>query len=417
MTKTSKESMIQEVEVQFPGYYKRPKHPSPSNDDDDDDGKEVIPFDLAGTLRIPSSNIDAVAGDETTTTQNKKTILLPAALIIPGSGPIDRDGNAIIGFPIPNMVLNTQNLLAEALVVDVVQQEGNNNKNNNQKAEGGGGMVVLCYDKRGIGKSVCPSNKDLYYEGGMLDLVDDAVSAYKFLVDHPLVDSSNIILIGHSEGAILLPLVVEQIKSNSSSSPPATATATSQLPPPKGLIFLAGFGETLDNAAKNQRELMLKEVQEESGLQGWLLRRVLTKEKLDRQYDDFLSKVQDTDDDYDKQYCGLVKVPLKWYREHLEWDAAESLSNCESRMLAITGGKDVQVKSEYCMSENATQIAPNAIELETHVVEKMTHILRSMDGEPKILNINKEYPKLGKQPLDSGMLQIIIKWIQSTVLN
>ena len=125
--------------------------------------------------------------------------LYPAVIIVHGSGPIDRNGNAIMAFPQPSMKLNTQNKLARVLV-----EETNN-------------MAVLCYDKRGIGKSCCTNNnKNLYYQAGMTDLVQDVVQAYKYLIEHPRIDSNRIVLIGHSEGAILLPLIVETIQKRSS---------------------------------------------------------------------------------------------------------------------------------------------------------------------------------------------------------
>jgi acetyl esterase/lipase len=291
-------------------------------------------------------------------------------------------------------------------------------------------MAVLCYDKRGIGKSTSPCNKNLYYEAGMRDLVQDAVQAYRYLVEHESVDSSNIFLVGHSEGAILLPLVAETIAAAAAAN---SSDSKKKLPPPRGLIFLAGFGESLDGAARNQNERILKEVSEETtGLQGWLLRKVLTKEKLDKQYSDYMIKVKDnTEYDFYPMYCGLVKVPTKWYREHLEWDAAKSLRGCPLSILAITGGKDVQVKAEYCRhrstsdddddaimitSSNSSSIAvllaPNAASLETHVVENMTHVLRSIDGPASLMNAQKEYPKQGKQPLDSELLKIVDEWLE-----
>ena len=53
---------------------------------------------------------------------------------------------------------------------------------------------------------------------------------------------------------------------------------------------------------------MLQEVTEETGLQGFILRRVVTKEKLDKQYADYMEQVKLSDQDYVKLYCGLVKV-------------------------------------------------------------------------------------------------------------
>ena len=111
-------------------------------------------------------------------------------------------------------------------------------------------------------------------------------------------------------------------------------------------------------------------------------------------------------------YCGLVKVPTKWYREHLECDANQSLANCDGNILAITGSKDVQVDPQYCMEEKAKELAPNARSLQTCIVPNMTHILRSIESKPSILNIQKEYPKLGQLPIDEELLRLIRTWLK-----
>ena len=192
MTKTkatTTSTSIQRLEVSFPGYVSEEMKKEYGDD---------FAFNLSGTLRMPST-LTSPSPETTSHTSNKKA-LYPAAIIIHGSGPIDRNGNAIMPFPLPSMKLNTHDQLADYLV-----------KTNNN-------MVVLCYDKRGVGKSISKQNKNknlLYYDSGMMDLVHDVIHAYKYLIEnHPTtnVDSKRIYLIGHSEGAILLPLIVETIQ-------------------------------------------------------------------------------------------------------------------------------------------------------------------------------------------------------------
>ncbi|CAB9507425.1 Inherit from bactNOG: Alpha beta hydrolase fold [Seminavis robusta] len=341
---------MEKLEVQFPA------------------GGDVKEDTLSGTFYLPP----------------KKDQKFAAALVIHGSGPIDRDGNAEMMGGWMNMNMNTHCRLAEELVGRPEQP-----------------MAVLCYDKRGIGKSISSTKPNWYYEAGMLDLVQDAVQGYRYLVQQQEanVDKTQIFLMGHSEGAILLPLIAETIAKDET------------LPTPKGLVFLAGFGEALDEAAGNQRERALTEVAVETGLQGWVLRKVITREKVDKQYKDFMEQVQNKDQSFYSQYFGLAKVPTKWYREHMEWDAHASLQNCPLPCLAITGAKDVQVRPEFCDPEAAKTLAPSAASLETHVVANMTHILRSIEEPPSMLNMQKVYAKLGKQPLDPELLQILHAWL------
>ena len=111
---------------------------------------------LEGTLLIPETKA-----------------MIPAALIIAGSGPTDRDGNN------PMMKNNSLKMLSTELL-----------KN---------GISTLRYDKRGIGKSKNAGLKesDLRFE----NYIEDAKGWIKFLKHNKGFDQ--IIVIGHSEGSLI----------------------------------------------------------------------------------------------------------------------------------------------------------------------------------------------------------------------
>jgi alpha/beta superfamily hydrolase len=98
---------------------------------------------------------------------------IPAAILIAGSGPTDRDGN--------NQMMKNNSLkqLAESLA-----------KN---------GIASLRYDKRGIAESAkaAKSESDLRFE----DYISDANDWIQFLKQNPKF--SKIIIIGHSEGSLI----------------------------------------------------------------------------------------------------------------------------------------------------------------------------------------------------------------------
>ena len=99
---------------------------------------------------------------------------VPVVLIIPGSGPTDRDGNS------PKLGLNgnTYKMLANEL--------------------GKNGIAVLRYDKRLVGQSVTSTKeKELRFT----DYVDDAVGLINMLNDDPRF--SKVIVLGHSEGSLV----------------------------------------------------------------------------------------------------------------------------------------------------------------------------------------------------------------------
>lgn len=127
----------------------------------------------------------------------------PAALIIAGSGPTDRDGNN------PAMTNNSLKMLGQELL-----------KN---------GIATLRYDKRGVGKSIDAGSKeeDLRFE----HYIADAEDWIRRLADDERF--SSIFVIGHSEGA-LLGMIVSQGKNVD------------------GFISIAGPGLPADELLKKQ---------------------------------------------------------------------------------------------------------------------------------------------------------------------
>jgi alpha-beta hydrolase superfamily lysophospholipase len=108
----------------------------------------------------------------------------PAALLVAGSGPTDRDGNnPLLPAPIDNM-----RRLAQALAAR--------------------GIASLRYDKRGVGASVYPglSEEALRFE----HLVDDAVALADWLAREQGI--GRVSLVGHSEGALIAALAAQDVQ-------------------------------------------------------------------------------------------------------------------------------------------------------------------------------------------------------------
>ena len=96
----------------------------------------------------------------------------PVVVIIPGMGPVDRDGTNYYGHK-PSLVL--ANHLASL------------------------GIAVLRADKRGVGKSTGTFDQTVTCQ----DLADDALAAIAYLKTRKEIDASRIGLIGHSEGGLV----------------------------------------------------------------------------------------------------------------------------------------------------------------------------------------------------------------------
>jgi pimeloyl-ACP methyl ester carboxylesterase len=354
-------------------------------------------FRLYGNLYLPASTKDAPS-------QAK----LPAIVIVAGSGPIDRDGNAK-GF-FTGIQLNTSNRFAEHMMMMMMMRTDDSQQQ----------IAVLTYDKRGVGKSTGRTHDDkhLLDRAGMMDLVSDAVEAVRFLQHHPRIDPTRIVVMGHSEGAIVMPLICQNIATAAAAA--AAEDKDGLLSPVKGAIFLAGFGENLFDAVRFQQENTIREVHEAKGLKGWILRKLVTKKKVHKQFADLMKKVESgaADDaappDYVNMYCGLVTIPAKWFREHKSFNEAQAQAALAAHMschcLAITGQKDVQVRNEFCVPATAQALVPNAASIESHRPPNLTHILRSLEGPAGILSVKEDYPRLGKLPLDPELLSLIGAW-------
>ena len=104
----------------------------------------------------------------------------PALVLLPGSGPVDRDGN------LPGLVNNSLRLLAEGLAER--------------------GVATLRADKRGVGSShaAAPDESALRLN----TYVDDAVHWMRALSDDLAV--ARVGLLGHSEGALIATLAAQR---------------------------------------------------------------------------------------------------------------------------------------------------------------------------------------------------------------
>jgi pimeloyl-ACP methyl ester carboxylesterase len=148
--------------------------------------REVIWGQLHGTLTLPE-------GAER----------VPAALILSGSGPVDRNGN------FPNGNNGSLKLLAHALAERHI--------------------ATLRIDKGGIGESRAAALQEdrLRFD----TYVDDAIGWLKLLHDQPRVDA--VYLVGHSEGALV-------------------ATLAAQKADVAGVVLLAGAGEPAGKIIRRQ---------------------------------------------------------------------------------------------------------------------------------------------------------------------
>lgn len=271
----------------------------------------------------------------------------PAALLIGGSGPLDRDGST------RRLPLAVSRTLAEALAAI--------------------GVASLRYDKRGVGAS-----SGTFLAAGLNDNIADARSALAALSALPEVDPARIILIGHSEGAIV-----------------AAALATDQ-PALAGVVLLA-------EAARRGDDLLLWQAAQVAPTLPapvrFLLR--LTRTDLVTKVGRNHAKLRATTTDVAR--IGLVRVNAKWLREFLDHDPRIDLTQIHCPVLAVTGGKDLQVPPDDLDTIRALVPGPVTVRRLPHV----THLLRNEPGPPSL----RTYRRQAHQPLATDVTEAVTDWI------
>ncbi|MGB7439042.1 MAG: alpha/beta hydrolase [Candidatus Acidiferrum sp.] len=241
---------------------------------------------LAGTLTLPNG-----------------TGPFPAAILIAGSGPQDRDGS----------IANHKPFL---VLADYLTRKG---------------FAVLRYDKRGVGQSTGSAEA-----ATTLDLASDAECALTYLKTRKDIDAGKIGLIGHSEGAIIAP---------------AIAATTHDLP---WIVLLAPPATKGEDTLLNQSDLIARA----GGLSN---AQVLASLNFDKQAYDLLQTELDAtvlleklkalvkESQFDTAFPpGALDAQLRmmtspWFRFFLSYDPLPDFKKTKCPVLGLYGEKDLQV--------------------------------------------------------------------------
>ena len=187
----------------------------------------------------------------------------PTALLVAGSGPLDRDGN------IDRLKLNTSRDLATML----------------QEA----GWGSFRFDKRGIGDS-----EGEYLPTGFYDELDDVDAAYRWLQEQPNVGP--IVAIGHSAGSLMS---VELAGRHESLG---------------GIVLLATTTQTGEDTLRWQTEQMKDHI-----VPAYVTRILsLFGTSIAKQQEKAIRKLKNTEGDVAR--IQFQKVNAKWMREFIAYD-------------------------------------------------------------------------------------------------
>jgi alpha/beta superfamily hydrolase len=291
---------------------------------------------LAGTVTVPESEKGRY----------------PACIIVSGSGPQDRDGR------VPDLGFSVQ---YETIAHEVSSS----------------GILVLRYDERGVGKS-----EGDFKTASLSDLVSDVKAGINYLRSRPDVDSTRICLIGHSEGAIIAPMIAAQDKDI------------------KAIVLMAGTAKPMDQVMIEQQGFVLSKVNLPDE----------TKEEAVQEQREFFDWVRGlkewTEEEMPAQYSQL-KDKRKWFRQHFDHDPLWTITQVKCKVLILQGKKDRQVFDLHAIRlSNALDEAGH----EDHFIRifpDLDHLFCKTKGEGDY----GEYAKT-ERPVDGEFLEFLSDWLK-----
>tara|TARA_R110002073_G_scaffold118918_1_gene258798 strand:- start:730437 stop:732176 length:1740 start_codon:yes stop_codon:yes gene_type:complete len=261
----------------------------------------------------------------------------PAAILISGSGPQDRD-ETVFGHQ-PFLVL------ADHLTMQ--------------------GIAVLRYDDRGVGESTGD-----YSNANSADFATDANAAFEYLLTRSDIDHDSIGFIGHSEGGLIAPLAITDPKLGANADQPIAY-----------MVMLAGPGTSAMQISSSQRRLIAQS-------QGVTEEDLNKSDAINKAIVHAAANATSTQDAKDKirtvltpdamEILGINELQAQnviaqnsspWIRYFLGYDPADYLPQIEIPILALNGELDLQVPAPENLAGLRTLLKDNPdttiIELES----------------------------------------------------
>lgn len=264
----------------------------------------------------------------------------------------------------------------------------------------GRGYVVLRCDDRGVGQSTGNAAAQ-DFEGS----VADVVAVCQWLGRHPAVDPARVVLLGHSEGALVA----------AASAPQTTASAVAMLAGPavpieqllheqaRTLSIEAGatpaqveheqrmnarvFALARSNASEDDVRLRIEAVIREA-LRAW---------------PDAHSSDESDFGENARVMAAVVSAPA--YRSFLRQEPAEILGRLDRRFLAVYGGKDCQVPGP-ANAAACRQATLGHTDATVRIFPGHNHLF-----QPAHTGAISEYEELPAAP-DTAVLQFVVDWLE-----
>lgn len=315
--------------------------------------KGVGDMELFGTLTMPATGTAKI---------------FPAALLIPGSGPTDRDGNQ------PGLTVNILKQIAASLAEN--------------------GIASLRYDKRACAKYHAKWPQDVHAMAEFFDyahFIGDATAAFRCLQGQPHIYGKRVALIGHSEGA----LYALQVCSDLARDPMR----------PAALVSLDGDGRNFGTIIKEQIEYRLTAAHNPAAVKKMYM------DALERAIQQ-VTKDGTAPDDLPPGLDALFNASsLKLLQSYFTIDPTTLARNYPGPVLLVNGADDRQISPERDLPALLTACQSRSTgTVEKLIVPHASHNLKSTVGgnydnfqgpvEPVVLTKIDQFlaKSLGNQP-------------------
>ena len=350
-------TLVKTDKIEAPRRPQEPKPPFPYELEEVTYPNPEADLTLAGTLTLPE-------GDGP----------FPAALLITGSGPQDRDETLLGHKPFW--------ILADALTRR--------------------GIAVLRFDDRGTAKST-----GTFKGATTRDFASDAAAGVAFLRQHPKIDPARVGLIGHSEGGLVAPLVAAD-------SEDVAFVVLIAGPGVPGSEILAAQSDLIGRAMGSSAEEVAKDV-------GYLKEALAIivaeadEEAASAQLRELAKRIVAGLDPAELKQVGgdesLIVARFEvlndaWFRFFLGHDPRPTLAKVACPVLAINGGTDLQVPPDENLAEVAKALESGGnTDVTIRKLPGLNHLLQTSEtGSPA------EYAKI-EETMAPAALEVIGDWI------
>ncbi|MDP2037868.1 MAG: alpha/beta hydrolase [Ignavibacteria bacterium] len=334
-----------------------PKKPYPYNEEEITFENKEANITLAGTFTFP-----------------KDEGKYPAVVMVTGSGPQDRDES----------LMNHKPFL---VIADYLTRNG---------------IAVLRFDDRGIAKS-----KGSFTTATSADFATDALAAVEYLKTRKEIDSKKIGIAGHSEGGLIAPMCAVN-SSDVSFIVLLAGTGVSG----KDVIVLQtelivranGAKEEDVQKAKNENIRIFGVVAEDTdSLQMFNKLLAMYNDDISKMSDEEKKKPENSKESFDRNVKQILST---WFRFFIKYDPRPTLEQVTIPVLALNGGKDLQVdpKQNLPEIEKALKAGGNK-NFKTVELPGLNHLFQPAEtGSPS------EYSKI-ETTFSEDALKIMKDWI------